>query len=224
LNFNHTISHCAVAPIKEEDLPDSPSKNNATANPNPTLQSLQINFTQELFKNISEKLKSTEEKLEAKTAKLDQELEVQQKNLASLNQSVASKVAKAVSSHFEKMEIKVEILSLKFSEAKALLDLERKDRELIQSKCANEKSVLELKVGKLEQAISDLKKESQDRENTLRQEFVEIISKKLEEFEFKFSNKRGLEFSLNFSRILNLVFANFVEWKKKQYWFKTLTD
>jgi hypothetical protein len=173
--------------IKEEDLPDSPSKNNATANP--TVQSVQINFTQELFKNISEKLKSTEEKLEAKTAKLNQELEVQQKNLASLNQSVASKVAKAVSSHFEKMEIKVEILSLKFFEAKALLDLERKDRELIQSKCANEKSVLELKVGKLEQAISDLKKESQDRENTLRQEFVEIISKKLEEFEFKFSNK-----------------------------------
>jgi hypothetical protein len=316
---------------KEEDLPDSPAQNNATANnPNPTLQSLEINLTQELVKNISEKLKLSQEKLEAKTATLNQELQVQQENLASLNQSVASEVAaikktvadfrelvrksdetckaeteeakkmakqevnaarslvivqseqfnrtiakfeeksleiagncektkqdlidvngktmhvfkeeiaenttntllvndekmekkveeivenfslkldrekedrelsqkeslsslnqilasevtKAVSSHVEKMEMKVEILSLKFSEAKALLDLERKDRELVQSKCANDKLATDFEIAKLKQEINDLKKESQDQENALKQEFDEILSKRLEEFEF----------------------------------------
>ncbi len=323
-------------PKKEEDLPDSPAQNNATANnPNPTLQSLQTNLTQELAKNISEKLKSTEEKLEAKTATLNQVLEVQQKNLASLNQSVASEVAaikktvadfrelvrksedtckaeteevkkiakqeadavrslvdfqleqfnrtigefeekseemaenfektkqklidmngktiqdfkeeiaenttktllasdekmekkvekivenlslkldrekedrelkqeeslsslkqslasqvtKALSSHVAKMEMKVEILSLKFSEAKARLDLERKDRELILSKCANDKLASDFEIAELKQEIIDLKKKSQDQEDALKLEFDEIVSKKLAEFEFKHKNE-----------------------------------
>jgi hypothetical protein len=313
---------------------DTPAQNNATTNPNPTLQSPQTNLTQELSKNISEKLKSTEEKLEAKTATLNQALEVKQENIASLNQSVASEVAaikktvadfrglvrksednckaetekakemtkqeadaarsfisfhseqfnrtigkleekflemaeifektkqnlidlnektihdikeeiaekttktllandekmekkvekivenlslkldrgkedrelnqeknlsslkqilasevtKAVSSHVAKMEMKVEILSLKFSEAKARLDLERKDRELIQSKCANDKLAGDLEIAKLKQEIKYLKKESQDRENALKQEFNEIMSKKLAEFDFKHKN------------------------------------
>jgi hypothetical protein len=313
-----------------------PAQNKATANnPNPTLQSLQTNLTQELAKNISEKLKSTEEKLEAKTATLNQAFEVQQENLASLNQSVASEVAaikktfadfrklvrksedtckaeteevkkiakqeadavrslvdfqleqfnrtigefeakseemaenfektkqnlidangktiqdfkeemaenttktllasdeqlekrvekivenlslkldrekedreskqeknlsslkqslasevtKAVSTHVEKMEMKVEILSLKFSEAKSLLNLERKDRELIQSKCANDKLARDFEIAELKQEINDLKKESQDQENALKLEFDEIISQKLAEFEFKHKNE-----------------------------------
>jgi hypothetical protein len=131
--------------------------------------------------------------------KEDRELN-QEENLASLNQSLASEVTKAVSSHVEKMEMKVEMLSLKFSEGKALLDLERKDRDLIQSKCANqienlslkyanEKLALELKVGKLEQEIKDLKKETQDRENALKQEFNEIVSKSLVEFKNELMNE-----------------------------------
>jgi hypothetical protein len=151
-----------------EDLKNENQK--PEAHFNLAMQSLQSNLSQEIDK-ISEKLKSTEEKLEAKTATLNQVLQVQQENLASLNQSVASEVTKAVSSQVEKMEMKVEMLSLKFSEGKALLDLERKDRELIQSKCANQienlSLAMELKVGKLEQEneklkqeIIDLKKES----------------------------------------------------------------
>jgi hypothetical protein len=54
-----------IPPLVKEDFPDFPAQNNATGhNPNPTLQSLEINLSQELAKNISEKLKSTEEKLE----------------------------------------------------------------------------------------------------------------------------------------------------------------
>ncbi len=106
-----------------------------------------------------------------------------------MNQNLASEVTKAVSSHVEKMEMKVEILSLKFSEAKALLDLERKDRELIQSKCANDKLARDFEIAKLKQEINDFKKESQDQENALKQEFNEIISKRLEEFEFRHKNE-----------------------------------
>jgi hypothetical protein len=175
--------------VKQEDLPDSPAQNNATANPIQTLKSLETNLTQKLTKNISEKLKSTEEKLEAKTATLNQDLEVQQENLPSLKQSVASEVTKAVSSHLEKMEMKVEMLSLKFSELKARLELERKDRELVQLKCANDKLASDFEIAKLKQEIKDLKEESQDRENALKREFNEIISKRLAEFEFKFKNE-----------------------------------
>jgi hypothetical protein len=69
------------------------------------------------------------------------------------------------------------------------LDLERKDRELIQSKCANDKLAGDFEIAKLKQEIKDLKKESQDRENALKQEFAEIISKKLEEFKSKHKNE-----------------------------------
>jgi hypothetical protein len=178
--------------VKEEDLPDSPAQNNTSANPNPTPQFLQTNLTQELAKNISEQLKSTEEKLEEKTATLNQDLQVQQENLPSLNQSVASEVTKAVSSYVEKMEMKVEILSLKFSELKARLELERKDRELVQSKCENDKLARDIEIAKLKQEIKDWKKEARDREITLKLEFNEIISKKLAEFELKFKNQTRL--------------------------------
>jgi hypothetical protein len=109
------------------------------------------------------------------------------------------------------MEMKVEMLSLKFSEGKALLDLERKDREFIQSKCANQIENLSLKYAneklssdfeiaklkqeneKLEQKINDLKKETQDRENALKQEFDktinEIVSKRLVEFKNELMNE-----------------------------------
>jgi hypothetical protein len=191
---------CATkSELVEGTTTDSPAQNNATANnPNQTLQSLQTNLTQEIAE-ISEKLKSTEEKLEAKMATLNQALQVQQENLASLNQSLGSEVTKAVSS-VEKMEMKVEMLSLKFSEAKALLDLDRKDRELTQAKCANqieslslkyanEKLAMELKVGKLEQEINDLKKVSQDRENTLKQEFDETINEMISQRLVQFKNE-----------------------------------
>jgi hypothetical protein len=68
-------------PPKTEDFPDS---------------SAQTNLTQELAKNLSEKLKSTEEKLEAKTATLNQVLQVQQENFASLNQSEVAAIKKTV--------------------------------------------------------------------------------------------------------------------------------
>jgi hypothetical protein len=123
--------------------------------------------------------------------KEDRELSLEE-NFASFKQSLASEVTKAVLSHVEKMEMKVEMLSLKFSEAKALLDLERKDRELIQSKCANDKLASDFEIAKLKQEIKVLKKESQDRENVLKQEFDEIISKKLKELEFKFKNEARL--------------------------------
>jgi hypothetical protein len=102
---------------------------------------------------------------------------------------LASQVTKALSSHVAKMEMKVEILSLKFSEAKALLDLERKDRELILSKCANDKLASDFEIAELKQEIIDLKKKSQDQEDALKLEFDEIVSKKLAEFEFKHKNE-----------------------------------
>jgi Leucine-rich repeat (LRR) protein len=61
--------------------------------------------------------------------------------------------------------------------------------ENLSLKYANEKLVLEHKVEKLEQEIKDLKKESRDRENALKQELNEIISKRLEEFELKLKNE-----------------------------------
>jgi hypothetical protein len=133
--------------------------------------------------------KKVEKIVENLSLKLDREKEDrelnQEKNLSSWKQSLASEVTKAVSSHVAKMEMKVEILSLKFSEAKALLELERKDRELIQSKCANDKLARDFEIAELNQEIIDLKKESQDQEDALKLEFEEIISKKLAEFKHK---------------------------------------
>jgi hypothetical protein len=232
-------------PPKTEDLPDLSTQNNASANnPNPTLQSLETNLTQELAKNISEKLKSTEENLEKKTATLNQVLQVQQENLANLNQSVASEVAaikktvadfrelvrksedtckaeteevkkivesqadlignhenaiseiceriaenttQVISSQVEKLKMKMKVLTQELSEAKALM--ERKDRELDQSKCEDDQLALEIKVDKLEQEINDLKKESQDRENAFDKKVTEIISKKLAEFKNELMNE-----------------------------------
>jgi hypothetical protein len=286
-------------------------------------------LTQELAK-ISEKLNSTEENLEAKTATLNQVLQVQQENLASLNQSVASEVAaikktvadfrelvrksedtcKAESEEAKKMAkqeadaarslvdfqmeqfnrtvAKVEEKSFEMAEnfesqissqskvfnqsilkvqkeasklvetfektkenlietnEKTLIDfkseiaenltatllannekaktnvetlslqlaLERKNHELTHSKCtveklaiehqakecanqienlslkyANGKLALEQENEKLNQEIIDLKKETQDRENALKLEFNEIVSKSLAEFKNELMNE-----------------------------------
>jgi hypothetical protein len=79
--------------------------------------------------------KKVEKIVENFSLKLDREKEDrelnQEENLTSFKQILASEITKAVSSHVEKMEMKVEMLSLIFSEVKALLDLERKDGELI---------------------------------------------------------------------------------------------
>jgi hypothetical protein len=272
-------------------------------------------LTQKLAKNIWEKLKSTGEKLEAKTAALNQALQVQQENLASLNQSMASEVAaikktvadfhelvrksedtcKAETEEAKKMAKqeadaarrfvivqsrqfnrtlgKLEEKSLEMAEnfesqisaqsklfnqsiqkvqkeaselietfentkrkliemnQKTLIDfkseifenltatisandekakanvktgmllqlaLERKNHELTQSKCTNQIEILSLKHAnekllmeneKLKQEIIDLKKETQDRENALKLEFNEIISKRLAEFKNELRNE-----------------------------------
>ncbi len=177
-------------PPEKEDLPDSHS------NPNPTLQSPQTNLTQELAKNLSEQLKSTVEKLEAKTATLNQVLQVQHENLVSLNQSVASEVTaikKTVADFRELVRKSEDTCKAETEEVKKmvepLLDLERKDRELILSKCANDKLARDFVIAELKQEIKNLRKESQDQENALKLEFDEIISKKLEEFELKHKNE-----------------------------------
>jgi hypothetical protein len=58
--------------------------------------------------------------------------------------------------------------------------------ERIQSKCADDKLASVFENEKLKQEIIDLKKETQDRENALKQEFDktidEIVSKRLVEF------------------------------------------
>jgi hypothetical protein len=155
-------------------------------------------FKEEIAENTTKTLLAHAEQLEKKVEKIVENLSLkldrenedrelnQEENLASLNQSLASEVTKALSSQVEKMEMKVEMLSLKFSEGKALLDLGRKDRELVQSKCANDKLARDFEIAKLKQEIKDLKEESQDQEDALKQKFNEIISKRLAEFEFKF--------------------------------------
>ncbi len=83
-------------PPRVEDVPDSPAQTNTTAsNPNPTLQSLETNLTQELAKIA--------EKLEAKTATLNQVLELIQSKCAD------DKLA----SDFEIAKLKQEIIDLK---------------------------------------------------------------------------------------------------------------
>jgi hypothetical protein len=147
-----------------------------------------------------ERFNRTMAKLEEKSEEMAENFEKSKQNLIDLNGKTMQDFKSEIAGNLTKTllinhEIKtnVETLSLQ-------LALEMKNHELTRSKCqnlwlkyTNEKLALERENEKLKQEIIDLKKETQDRENALKQEFDktinEIVSKRLVQFKNELMNE-----------------------------------
>jgi hypothetical protein len=83
-------------------------------------------------------------------------------------------------------------ISEKLKSAEEKLDRKGEMLELIQSKFAKEKLVLDNEITRMKREINDLKKASQDRENAFNKQMNEVISKRLEEFKNELLNEGRL--------------------------------